>query len=209
VNYFQAFGNNVFEIRKLLQGGFLMKTISKIVMLMLVIALLTGCRNKPNNTTPENTSQDKQTDVVTTASIVDNQEAFMKAISVNGTWIIAITKDLTIDKDLLVEGDFKNGKKDEAGNELYQRKIALYSQDENRTITARYILTAPKMTFNSRDGSLQHGTYKGDLYIGGLNFQLIDCTVEGNVYFTSQEAQNSFKMDETSKITGKQELQAK
>ncbi len=153
----------------------------------------------PSNTTP---------DVVTTASIVDTNEAFLKAISKTGTWIIAITKDLSIpDQELLLEGEFKNGKKDDAGKDLIQRKIALYSQDENRNITARYTLTAPKLVIASPMASIQHGTFKGDVVVAVTDFQLIDATVDGNVYFTSQEVKDSFKMDDKSSITGKQEIQ--
>jgi hypothetical protein len=54
--------------------------------------------------------------------------------------------------------------------------------------------------------SIQHGTFKGDLYVAVSDFQLIDTTVDGNVYFTTDEAKSTFKMDETSKVTGKQEL---
>jgi len=97
-------------------------------------------------------------------------------------------------------------KKDSAGNDVIQRKIALYEQDENRKVTARYTLTAPKLTINSPEARIQSGTFKGDLYISSKNFQLVDTTVEGNVYFTNEEAQSTFKMDETSKVTGKQEL---
>ena len=158
-------------------------------------------------TTPGVTTGATTPDVVTTASIVNTQDAFLKAISKDGTWIVAITQDMTIDQDLVVEGEFKNGKKDDAGNDAIQRKLALYSQDENRTITARYVLTAPKMTFSSPTGSIQHGTFKGDLYVDVADFQLIDATVDGNVYFTKQEYKDSFKMDETSKITGEQKVQ--
>src|SRR5512137_252664 len=80
-------------------------------------------------------------DAVGSASIVDNAAAFEKAISAEGTWIIAITKDLTVDKDLVLVGDFKNGKKDADGKELLQRKIALYTQDADRNITNRFTLT--------------------------------------------------------------------
>jgi hypothetical protein len=179
-----------------------MKVLSRIITVMLVITLLTGCSSQNGN---QDTT--KTPDLVSSASIVDSADAFKKAISSEGTWIIAITKDLTINEELLVDGEFKNGKKDDNGNELYQRKIALYSQDENRTITARYTLTAPKMTVTSPEASIQHGTFKGDLYISVANFKLIDATVDGNVYFTSEEAQTTFSMDETSKITGTQELQ--
>ena len=54
--------------------------------------------------------------------------------------------------------------------------------------------------------SIQHGTWKGDVYVSVKNFQLVDATVEGNVYFTSDDAKSTFKMDATSKVTGKQEV---
>lgn len=158
-------------------------------------------------TQPVATPTQGGTDVVTTASIVNTEEAFLKAISKNGTWIIALTQDLSTDKELLLEGEFKNGKKDDAGKDVIQRKIALYTQDENRTITARFTLTAPKMTVSSPMASIQHGTFKGDLYIDVTDFQLVDATVEGNVYFANEKAKSTFKMDDKSKITGKQEIQ--
>lgn len=159
-------------------------------------------------TAPTTTPSDTTPDAVTTASIVDNKEAFLNAISKTGTWIIAVTKDLDIpDQELLLEGEFKNGKKDDAGKDVIQRKIALYSQDESRNITARYTLTAPKLIIASPMASIQHGTFKGDVVVTMTDFQLVDATVDGNVYFTSQEVKDSFKMDDKSKITGKQELQ--
>jgi hypothetical protein len=62
------------------------------------------------------------------------------------------------------------------------------------------------MTVNSPEGSIQHGTFKGDLYVSAKDFQLVDATVDGNVYFKTDEAKSTFKMDTTSKVTGKQEL---
>ncbi|MBU3145096.1 hypothetical protein [Clostridium sp. CF012] len=180
----------------------------KIKTIILTSALLTlmlvGCAKKA--VTPPATPPEATPNVVTTASIVNTGAAFEKAISSKGTWIIAITKDLSIDKDLVVEGEYKNGKKDTAGKDVIQRKIALYTQDEARTVTARFILTAPKITFSSPMGSIEHGTFKGDLYVSANNFQLKDATVEGNVYFTTAEAKSTFKMDATSKVTGVQEM---
>jgi hypothetical protein len=175
-----------------------MRTFIKLAAFLFTAILLTGCSSNDTTETP---------DAVSSASIVDNADTFKKAISKEGTWIIAITKDLTVDDELLVDGEFKNGKKDDNGNEIIQRKIALYTQDESRNITARFTLNAPKMIIESPEASIQHGTFKGDLYISASNFKLIDAIVEGNVYFTSEEAQTTFNMDETSKITGKQELQ--
>ena len=73
--------------------------------------------------------------------------------------------------------------------------------------TPNVVTTAmPKLTINSSNGILEHGTFKGDLYVHGNNFQLKDTTIDGNVYFTTAEAKSTFKMDSTSKVTGKQEI---
>lgn len=146
------------------------------------------------------------TDVVTTASIVNDNAAFEKAISKTGTWIICTLKDLTFAKDLVLDGEFKNGKKDTNGNDIIQRKIGLYTQDANRNITARFILTAPKLTINSLNASIEHGTFIGDIYVTGNNFKLVDQTVTGNVYFASEAVKTSFTMDATSKVSGEQKV---
>ena len=210
-----------------------MKVKVTLLTLILLMTIMTGCTNKSGNNTNPTTSPAPTTaattaptaeptqaaetpaptttatetpDAVTTASIVDNEEAFLKAISKDGTWIICLTKDLSTDKELLMEGEFKNGKQDDAGKDVIQRKLALYAQDENRNITAKYILTAPKLTVTSPKASIQRGVFKGDLYVGVAEFELVDAVIEGNVYFTTEEAKSTFKMDETSKVTGKQEM---
>ena len=187
-----------------------MKKFFGLILLLFVSMLFYGCSNTDTKDDTDKDTNEENTDVtdaVSSASIVATKEGFKTAISSDGTWIICLTKDLTFDEDLLVEGEFKNGKQDDSGNDVYQRKLALYSQDENRTITDRYTLTAPKMTITSPQASIQHGTFKGDLYVSVDNFQLVDATVDGNVYFSTEEAQNTFSMDETSEITGTQGMQ--
>ena len=176
---------------------------AKIIFLTLIlsITLFTGCGGEdapPEDNTPP--------DAVTTASIVDNNTDFEEGISENGTWIICTLADLTFDKELVLDGEFTNGKQDDSGKDIVQRKIALYEQDEDRNVTARYKLTAPKLTINSPEASIQHGTFIGDLYVQTNNFELVDMTIEGNVYFANDEARSSFTMDEDSTITGVQEL---
>jgi len=148
----------------------------------------------------------EQTDTETTASIVDEEAAFKSAISSQGTWIICTLKDLSFDEDLVLEGNFINGKKDDAGKDIVQRKIGLYTQDEDRNVTNRFTLKAPKLTINSPMASIQHGTFVGDLYVSQDNFELVDAKVDGNVYFTTETAKSTFTMDETSSVTGKQEV---
>lgn len=187
----------------------------KAILLTVAVAttIFTGCA-KPTPAPSTQTKTDPntgtqtpaKTDTTTTASIVNSTAAFEKAISSTGTWIIAITGDLKDDKPLVLEGNFKNGKKDASGNDLIQRKLALYSQDANKNITARYTLTAPSMTIRSPKASFQHGTFKGDVYVETNDFQLIDAKVDGNVYFATDAAKAGFKADDKSSITGKQEI---
>ena len=51
-------------------------------------------------------------DVITSASVVNNSIDFENSISKNGKWIIAIVKDIAAYRPLVLEGEFKNGKKD-------------------------------------------------------------------------------------------------
>ncbi|MDF2547428.1 MAG: hypothetical protein K0R93_2326 [Anaerosolibacter sp.] len=163
---------------------------------------------KLNPAAPVVTPEPTPVDVVTTASLVNNIEAFEKGISEEGKWIISTLNDLTSDKTLVLEGEFKNGKKNADGTDAIQRKIALYTQDKDKNVTARFTLTAPKLVIKSPNARIQSGTFKGDLYVRVPNFQLVDATVDGNVYFTTQEAQDTFKMDAKSSVTGKQLLTA-
>ncbi len=200
-----------------------MKFKLQLLMLALFAVILVGCGNNGGNddkttptpsptqattptatatptATPTQTTDNDKPDAVTSASIVDTEEAFEKALAADGTWIIAALKDMTFDKDLVLEGEFKN-QRDEV-----QRKIALYTQDENRVVTNRFTLTAPKLTIKSPNASIQHGVFKGDLYVETKDFQLVDVKVEGNIYFNSEEAKTGFKMDADSSVTGKQEV---
>ncbi len=181
-----------------------MKLKTLFLTLVISILILSGCAQEQDN--PPGTPQDTEPDVVTTASTVADADDFKRAISEQGTWIIILTEDITLDEEIVLDGIFTNGKKDENGNDIIQRKVALYAQDENRNVTERFTLTAPKFTINSPNASIQHGTFKGDLYVTAEGFELIDTTVEGNVYFTSEEARSTFNMDDESKITGEQAL---
>jgi hypothetical protein len=167
-----------------------------ILTVLIAAAVLSGCAKKTPNP-----------DAVTTASIVSNDSALSNALSKNGTWIIAIVNDVSTNKDLIVEGDFHD--KNDATKPIV-RKVYLNSQDENRKVTARYILTAPKMTVKSPNTYILGGTFKGDVYVQANGFTIQDATVDGNVYFASQEYMNSFVLPteegKVGKVTGKTEV---
>lgn len=146
-------------------------------------------------------------DAVTSASIVNDNTAFKNAISAQGKWIICTLKNLTFTEPLKLDGQFLNGKTDDyTGLKTLQRKIGLYTQDAAHVVTARFTLTAPSLTIMSANASIEHGTFKGDLYVSVPGFKLKDATVNGNVYFTTKAAQSTFTMDVTSKVNGTQTL---
>ena len=65
-----------------------------------------------------------------------------------GTWIVAALNDLTFDKEIVLEGEFEN-------KGTPARKIALYTQDDNRNVLDEFTLTAPKLTIKSPYTRLQ------------------------------------------------------
>jgi hypothetical protein len=201
------------------------KFLALVVCAFLTLGILSGCapdktpdtqvpdttQEPGNNQQPdkngENNANDETEktppDAVTTASIVDDEAAFIKAISKDGTWIICTLKDLTIDQELVLEGEFHD--KDDKNNPLY-RKIALYTQDDNRNVTNRFTLTAPKLTIRSENAKIQGGTFKGDVYVEAKGFTITDGKVDGNVYFANEEAKSTFKMENGGTVTGVQEI---
>ncbi|WP_379131768.1 hypothetical protein [Paenibacillus sp. sgz500958] len=184
---------------------------------VLMFVLLVGCGNKDNNAATNNAANpeatagtnvdsnangnaDQPTDAVTSASVVDNEENFKKAISKEGTWIAATLKDLTFTEDLVLEGQFIH-------KDAPARKIALYTQDAEHNITASFKLTAPKLTVRSENARIQGGTFVGDVYVEANGFQVVNATVQGNVYFAKDEYQASYSASDQGKVTGVTEVQ--
>ena len=190
---------------------------------VLLLVLLVGCGNNDNGaagnkngannaagntagdttgTTTGNTNgnADQPTDAVTSASIVDNEANFKKAISKEGTWIIATLRDMTFTEDLVLEGEFTN--KDKPA-----RKIALYTQDADKNITNSFTLTAPKITIRSTNARIQGGTFIGDVYVEANGFQVVNAKIQGNVYFAKDEFQATYDPSDQGSVTGVTEVQ--
>ena len=175
-----------------------------LAMALSLTVLAAGCGTSDKDTTTaaptQEATQAPEVDAVTTASIVNDAASFEKAISADGTWIIAALNDINTSNELVLDGEFQNSRGET------QRKIALYAQDENRNVTARYTLTAPKLTVKSPAAMIVNGTFVGDVYVETTDFQLIGATVDGNIIFASEEAKAGFTMDADSKVTGTQEV---
>ncbi|MCF8002316.1 MAG: hypothetical protein K9K76_10740 [Halanaerobiales bacterium] len=135
-------------------------------------------------------------DTVSSASRATDEESLMTALGEEGAWIVIIQQDLSTDQDLVLEGEFTN-------DDETVREIALYTSDENHNVDERYTLTAPKLTVKSPNSVLAAGTFKGDVYVESNNFTLEDgFTVDGNVYFQSEEAKSTFKIKGGATVTG-------
>ncbi|SET45484.1 polymer-forming cytoskeletal protein [Paenibacillus sp. NFR01] len=169
-------------------------------------ALLSGCGSNNNNDAANNAAIATATaaataeapDAVTTASIVNQADAFTSAVSDKGNWIVAILNDLTLDKDVVVAGEFHD--KGKAENDIY-RKLALYAQDADRNITATYTLTVPNMTVQSENFRIQGGTVKGDVTVEANGFNLYkDAKIDGNLHFANADVQATAKIEGT--VTG-------
>jgi len=147
-----------------------------------------------NNTNNNTTNKNQTTDATTGPSWVTDDASLEKAVK--ESWIVIITKDLKTDKELVFEGGLKKG------DTVTPRLLALYNQDENRVKTASYTLTVPKLTFKEEGSRIKGGTFVGDVYVEANNFELVDATVQGNIHFKDQATKDSFKMDDTSQVTG-------
>jgi hypothetical protein len=184
----------------------------KTLIIILAIALMafafTGCAKTEEPTTetpavetpateaPAEEAAGEDVDAMTTASIVDNGDALVNALSAEGTWIAATLNDIVLTDDLVIEGELMKG-------ETVARKLGLYTQDEDHNITAQFTLTAPKMIIKSPNFKLTGGTFVGDVYVEAEGFVLDkSATVDGNIYFATQMALDTFTMNDTAAVTG-------
>lgn len=139
-------------------------------------------------------------DVLSTASVSSDPAVLETALSDEGNWIVAATSDITFDSDVTVAGEFHN--KGDDTQDIY-RKFALYSQDDDRNVTAEYTITVPQLIVESEGFNIVHGTVDGDILVKANNFVLDGATVTGNVTFEKQEYQDSAKLEENdAKVEG-------
>ncbi len=180
------------------------KYIGLVVVLTLLVSMFAGCAKKeeaPAETTPETTpveaTEGEATDAVTTASVVTDADALVNALSANGTWIAATLNDITLTEDLVVEGEFIN-------KEKVARKLAPYTQDADHNITESFTITAPKMIVKSENFKFQGGTFVGDIYVEANGFEVSKATIDGTIYFATQEYRDSAIFSEDSNIANAQ-----
>lgn len=145
-----------------------------------------------SSTKESSTATSSSTDAVTSASITDDPKMVEAGLGKDGSWIVAVTKDVTLAKDITVAGEFHD--KDDMSSDIY-RKLALYAQDDKRVVTAEYTLTVPNLTVESENFNIVNGTVKGNIVVSANGFVLAGTNVEGNITFTKEEYKTSATLD--------------
>lgn len=163
--------------------------------LAMVVTVMSGCSSKapvkveetPTTTPP--TVETGDVDVVSSASLALDEASFVEKISKDGNWIVLTTSDLTFTEDLIVDGAFD------------KRSLAFAVNLPDGKVD-RFSVTTPSFVINSTNTLLEYGTVKGDVYVEAEGFTTKDTTVEGNLYFATQELMDAFTADELTTITG-------
>ena len=173
---------------------------SKLIILTVSVAMgisvLTGCTTKP--ATPETPPASVESDVVSGASRANDEATFIDKISADGNFIIITSKDLTFTEDLVVDGRFTK-----EGSDVAVRSLALAAYTEDgKEIDKRFTVTVPRIVINSENTLLEYGIIKGDVYVQAEGFRTADATIDGNLYFATEELKDAFAIDETTKVNG-------
>lgn len=184
-------------------GGIVMIKWNKLALITASMGLLAACGNGDSEEdTTEDTEQvaeesNEESDATTgaTQSIIASADDLEKGMSSEGGWIVIFEGDVESDEELTLEGGVENNDGEIA------RKLALYTQDDDRNVTKRYTLTAPMLTVESENARIQNGTFKGDVHVNANNFQLPGGTIDGDLTFASEELQESAQLEE-GEVTG-------
>ncbi|MFP4365080.1 MAG: hypothetical protein ACLFR1_14555 [Spirochaetia bacterium] len=146
--------------------------------------------------------QGEEADAVSrpTEMYVTSAAEMEEAVSADGPWIIILQQDLEVSSDLVVAGEVYQ----EEGDDEPKRKLAFYDQDSDRNITDRYTLTVPNLIIRHDNVQLKGGIIEGDVYVEAEGFNLNDATIDGNLYFASEDVRESFANNGT--VTGAIEI---
>lgn len=169
------------------------KLIILTISLAMLVTVMAGCASKAPEKVEETTTQPAvetgDTDAVSSASLALDEASFLEKISTDGNWIVLTTSDLTFTEDLIFDGGFD------------KRSLALASNNADGKLE-EFSLTVPNLVINNENTLLEYGTVKGDVYVEAEGFTTKEATIEGNLYFATQELMDAFTADELTTVTG-------
>lgn len=163
--------------------------------MIIAIALLAACGADGVGPGAEEDAPEEEngTDVATSASQALDEDELREAAGENGTWIVIPMGDMHLDTDLVVAGEFHN--QGDEDNDVY-RKIAAYTQDEDRNIIDQWTITVPRLVIQSENTNFQGGFVDGDIYVEADGFLLHEsATVMGDLIFANEDVEASATVD--------------
>ena len=185
------------KLKQKRQEELIMAKWNKLLLITASMGLLAACGDDTEEEVTDDTEMEEDTDATTgaTQSVIGSADDLEEAMSANGGWIVIFEGDVETDQELVLEG----GVEDNDGE--IARKLALYTQDEDRNLLDQFTLTAPSLTVQSENARIQNGTFAGDVYVEANNFQLPNGTIDGDLIFASEEYQESAQLEE-GEVTG-------
>lgn len=134
-----------------------------------------------------------------TEVVIEDSADVQPALGPDGAWIVIFEGDVAVDSQVVVDGEVYA----EEGADAPRRKIALYTQDGDRNVTARFTLTVPELVVRHENTRIQAGTIAGDVYVEAEGFELTSgASIEGNLYFASEALQDSANIGDDTTVTG-------
>ena len=201
---------------------------SLIIPLSFILLLSVGCSKSEDNKDENNTSSVTEneningmdgtngmggtdgmdgtngTDVVAMPSRAADEENLFRAL--DESWIVLVENDITTQKEVVLNTGYeKTDETDENKMVTTPRVLVLCTKDANKNIDKNFTLTTPKVIVKDEGAKIEGGIIKGDLYIETNNVILEYTKIEGNVYFSSQDAKDSVVIKEST-ITGTMEV---
>jgi len=172
---------------------------NKLLLITASMGLLAACgaddtEEEATEETTEDTAEESDATTGATQSVIGSADDLEEAFSADGGWIVIFEGDVEADQELtLAEGPTNDGE--------IARKLALYTQDEDRNILDSFTLTIPSVTIESENSRIQGGTLAGDVYVNANNFSMPEGTIDGDLVFGSEEYQESADLSE-GEVTG-------
>lgn len=132
-------------------------------------------------------------DVVSSASVMlTTEKELQNSLGEKGTWITTLGSDVTVPNNLVWSGDVRK-----EGATAPARKLGLYYHSApNIGGELLFTLKVPLLIVAVENANLAYGTLDGSVSVHAKGFKLTNCTITGDLGFSSQEVYDSATFNE-------------
>jgi hypothetical protein len=173
----------------ILRRNLMKKLIATIMATTLVLSTL------GMNVSAEGTKKDPgiYPDVVSSASVMlTTEKELQNSLGENGTWITTLGSDVTVPNNLVWTGDVRK-----TGGTAPARKLGLYYHSApNIGGELMFTLKVPLLTVAVENANIAYGTLDGSVYVTAKGFNLTNCTITGDLGFSTQAVYDSAMFNE-------------